>query len=313
MAENDDFDNNMRLLESKESIDNQSNSIFVKSFEYENFNYTEILKNKKLLKIFFNSSEEAIEIPTDTIKKILSKIETENDNLEIMYSKYVTALILDNDNSLNKEDLLAPDENIGVLDTVFVQLLDQTKKYHISFPNNENNIRQGLLYDINKNKIPIQSNSIKKICSFLNKNIYDISDYINIILLNMNEEISSNLIFKNKILDKYSQQPSDLNDFTGVKLFNLNLDISLKNRPTQLYKIDALFNNALNHIEDQLERVLERDIDDQSEDNGEFNIPKINIIQEMNDPNLKEDEEFYKNGHRRYKCGNELCAQCGIF
>ena len=313
MAEYDDFDNNMKLLESKESIDNQSNSIFVKSFDYENFNYTEILKNKRYLKIVFNSSEETIKISTDTITKILSKIETENDNLETMYSQFITALIADNDNSLNKEDLLETEENNGILDTVFVQLLDQTKKYHISFPNKESIIRQGLLYDINKDKIPIPSDTIKKIFSFLKRNIYDMSDYINIILLNMNEEISSNSLFKKKIFDKYSQPLSESAGFIGVKFFNLNLEIPQKNRPTQLYKIDVLFNNALNHIEDQIDRVTDKNSDVESEENDQFSIPKINIIDEMKDPNSKEDEEFYKNGYRRYKCGNELCSQCKVF
>ena len=310
MCENDDFNNNNKLLESKESIDNQSNSIFIKSFDYENFNYTDLLKNKKLLKISFNTSDNTIEIQTNAVKKILSKIEKGSENLEILYSKYITALVPDNENSLNKENLLENEENYGVLDTVFVQLLNQTKKYHISFPNKENNTPKEIFYDINIDKIPIPSNAIKKIFRFLQKNIYDMSDYINIILLNMNEEGSNTSIFKTKILDKYIHSNSEITDI-GVKYLNLNLEIPQKNRPTKLNKIDVLFNNTLNHIENQYETPLDRD--DKSEENSELNIPKINIIDEMDDPESKEEEAIFNSRYRRYKCGNELCNVCNIF
>ena len=310
MCENDDFNNNNKLLESKESIDNQSNSIFIKSFDYENFNYTDLLKNKKLLKISFNTSDNTIEIQTNAVKKILSKIEKGSENLEILYSKYITALVPDNENSLNKENLLENEENYGVLDTVFVQLLNQTKKYHISFPNKENNTPKEIFYDINIDKIPIPSNAIKKIFRFLQKNIYDMSDYINIILLNMNEEGTNNSIFKTKILDKYIHSNSEITDI-GVKYLNLNLEIPQKNRPTKLNKIDVLFNNTLNHIENQYETPLDRD--DKSEENSELNIPKINIIDEMDDPESKEEEAIFNSRYRRYKCGNELCNVCNIF
>ena len=72
--------------------------------------------------------KKAIQTLTKSVKKILSLMETESDNIESLCSNYLTAVIVD-DNSLNKEDLLSSEEEKSVLDDVFKQLLSTYGNY----------------------------------------------------------------------------------------------------------------------------------------------------------------------------------------
>ena len=64
-----------------------------------------------------------------------------------------------------------------------MKLLDNTKYYYIGFPEKKNNIKNELLnYDININKVLFNSKSLKKVFKMMNKNLYAMSDFINILL-----------------------------------------------------------------------------------------------------------------------------------
>ena len=64
--------------------------------------------------------------------------------------------------------------SIGILDSKFTKLLEQTKFYKINIvPINEDEMKKESLNYDNK-KISISSKSLEKICKYLEKTIYDI-------------------------------------------------------------------------------------------------------------------------------------------
>ena len=293
----------------KDSLNpSQSNSVFIKSFDDEKFNFTEILNTKNDLIITFQNSNNAIQILTKTIKKILSLIETETTNIEYLYSQYITAVVVD-ENPIDKEDLLNIDEMNNNDNSTFIKLLNQTKYYLISFPKNTKNLIMEdklLNLDTFRDKIPIQSKTLKKIFQLLQKNIYDMYDLINIIILNMNNDIS---VFKSKILDKYIQTNNG-EIFMGIKNFDLNLEKSEKITKTDFISLDSLFNNVLSYMEDMFTKDYEKDSEEDDDNQENFNIPKISIREEIQNAN---NDEINDQKSLKCKCGEDVCKICSIY
>lgn len=290
----------------KDSLNqSQSNSVFLKSFDDDKFNFTEILSSKNDLIISFQNSNNAIKILTKSIKKVLSLMETETNNIESLYSQYITAVIVD-DKPLDKEDLLCADEIDNNDNLAFIKILDQTKFYLISFPKNSlNSITKDkmLNVDIFRNKILIKPRTLKKIFELLQKNIYEMYDLINIIILNMNNDIFT---FKSKILDKYQTNTGE--NFMGVKNLDLNLETNEKMEKTDFRIIDSLFNSVLSHLEIMVTKEYEKFSDD-NDNEVNFDIPKISIKDEIR--NTKNDEAT-ENRQLKCKCGNDAC-NCSIY
>ena len=292
----------------KDSLNNsRSNSVFLKSFDDGKFNYSEILNSKDNLVITFQNSSNPIKLLTKSIKKILSLIENEKENIESLYSQYVTAVVAD-ENTLDKEDLLITDELTNGDDLAFSKILDQSKYFLISFPKNSEHVlmKEKLLnVDIFRNKIAIKPKTLKKIFQLLQKNIYIMYDLINIIILNMNNDIST---FKSKILDKYLQTTPGEN-FMGVKNFDLNLETSEKLQKSDFKNTDILFYNVLSHLEEMFTRDYEKESEDGDNDVN-FNIPKISIHEEIKKIN---NDELNEQRQMKCKCGNDVCTICSIY
>ena len=309
---------------SKESID-KSNSLFIKSLNEEEFNFIDLLKDKMLLSIVINKTKNIYQISNKSIFKIFYFF-CDSKNLESILSDYITFNVLD-DNESFKEDfnLNNPDNSLGVLDAPFVKLLEYTKNYKISITANPmsplDEIKKELLnYEIQQNKVNISANSIKKICKYLNKSIYDISDYINILVLYLNEDDVNKAVIQAKIIDKYNQ--AGLNSlFMGKKNFDADLKIPLKNFKNNLYKYDDLFESTLNKIENiennSSEYNFEENKDKIINNDDIIDTPKKFIEQKIkinkvnyDDEDNNEDKLDSKN---KCNCQKDICSFCNIF
>jgi hypothetical protein len=306
---------------SKES-EEKSNSLYIKSLS--DSNIMDLLKDKFFLLITICKNKNIINVSNKSIFKIMKLFSEEN--YENILSDYITFNVLDDNISYKEEFALNNQENsIGILDAPFVKLLEQTQNYKInitSVPINPlDEIKKELSnYESQKNKININSASIKKICKYLNKSIYDISDYINILILYLDRNDLNKATIQSTIIDKYSK--SGINEyFMGKKNYNINLEIPLKIDKIQLFKYDDLFENVLNKI-DNIENNYSSDenIDKQknninikenilnnSKKYGEFNI-KSEIYNKNNDEYQITDENEKKEG-----CQKEFCPNCNIF
>ena len=302
----EDYENNSKdITGSKNSNDpSQYDSFFIKSFDEEKFNYTEILKTKKKLFITFPNSEISISILTKSIQKILSLIEIDKKNLEYLYSSYITAVLeKDDEYTISKINQSNTGENSGVLDFIFMKLLDQTKIYQIRFLSKRNNIRKMLLnYDINADKIIIKSKSLEKIFHQLQKNIYDMSDYINILILKMDDSMFDSIDVKGKIFENYLRDDFE-SSFLGIKNFEYKLKIPKKVRKLNIDNMDKLFENVLSHLDNLMIK--------QEEFISNFDNSK-NTYEDLNNSNLEEECKRNENG-LICKCESDFCSTCKIF
>lgn len=248
--------------------------------------------------------------------------------LENFLSDYITCSINEDNNSYKDDFILNNQENsLGILDTPYIKLLEQTQDYKISINSTANSsmdeIKQKLLnYEDQKNIINIKSTSMGKICKYLNKSIYDISDYINILVLYLNNQDDFNIYtIKSKIIDKYSQ--SGLNAyFMGKKSFESNLKVPIKNEKSPLFKYDDLFENILNKIEniennssDDFDDVKDKD-NNNNNNNEKLDTPKKFIEQKIkiNKVNYDDNEdEINNNSKNKCNCQKDICSFCNIY
>ena len=310
---------------SKES-EEKSNSLYIKSLS--DSNIMDLLKDKFFLLITICKNKNIINVSNKSIFKIMKLFSEEN--YENILSDYITFNVLDDNISYKEEFALNNQENsIGILDAPFVKLLEQTQNYKInitSVPINPlDEIKKELSnYESQKNKININSASIKKICKYLNKSIYDISDYINILILYLDRNDLNKATIQSTIIDKYSK--SGINEyFMGKKNYNINLEIPLKIDKIQLFKYDDLFENVLNKI-DNIENNSSEEIFEEKKDktiNNEdiLETPKKFIEQKIKINKLKYDDdkddidnnENDNNVQNKCNCQKDVCSFCTIF
>lgn len=310
---------------SKES-EEKSNSLYIKSLS--DSNIMDLLKDKFFLLITICKNKNIINVSNKSIFKIMKLFGEEN--YENILSDYITFNVLDDNISYKEEFALNNQENsIGILDAPFVKLLEQTQNYKInitSVPINPlDEIKKELSnYESQKNKININSASIKKICKYLNKSIYDISDYINILILYLDRNDLNKATIQSTIIDKYSK--SGINEyFMGKKNYNINLEIPLKIDKIQLFKYDDLFENVLNKI-DNIENNSSEEIFEEKKDkiiNNEdiLETPKKFIEQKIKINKLKYDDdkddidnnENDNNVQNKCNCQKDVCSFCTIF
>ena len=310
---------------SKES-EEKSNSLYIKSLS--DSNIMDLLKDKFFLLITICKNKNIINVSNKSIFKIMKLFSEEN--YENILSDYITFNVLDDNISYKEEFALNNQENsIGILDAPFVKLLEQTQNYKInitSVPINPlDEIKKELSnYESQKNKININSASIKKICKYLNKSIYDISDYINILILYLDRNDLNKETIQSTIIDKYSK--SGINEyFMGKKNYNINLEIPLKIDKIQLFKYDDLFENVLNKI-DNIENNSSEEIFEEKKDkiiNNEdiLETPKKFIEQKIKINKLKYDDdkddidnnENDNNVQNKCNCQKDVCSFCTIF
>jgi hypothetical protein len=319
--------NEKDLSISKDSVE-KSNSLVIKSLDEGAFNFVDLIKDKLVL-LITTKNKINVQISNKSIFKIFNILcdKDKGEYIENFLSDYITCSITEENNSYKDDFILNNQENsLGILDTPYIKLLEQTQDYKISINSTTNSsmdeIKQKLLnYDDQKNIINIKSTSMGKICKYLNKSIYDISDYINILVLYLNNQDDFNIYtIKSKIIDKYSQ--SGLNAFfMGKKLFESNVKVPIKNEKNPLFKFDDLFENILNKIEniennssDDFDEIKDKNNTDNN--NDKLDTPKKFIEQKIkiNKVNYDDNEdEINNNSKNKCNCQKDICSFCNIY
>ena len=312
---------------SKESIE-KSNSLFIKSLEDGVINFVDLLSDKLLLSIKFSKNNDIYQITNKSLFKIFNLFCNDNigENIESLLSEYITFNILDenDDFMINNQD-----NSISMLDAPFIKLLEQTKNYIINITsiNIEKNIKLNL--ETKNIKINIKSNSINQICKFLGKTIYEISDYINILILYLNDDDINKATIQSKIIDKYSKTGHNT-FFMGKKLYKFDLKIPTKNDKNTLFRFDDLFENILNKIDNiennssednQEENNINKNINNNIDIDFEFEAHKKYIEQKIKinrvnyDENDENDDKNEINDNMKTKCNcqKDICSLCNIF
>jgi hypothetical protein len=317
---------NEKDLISKDDLE-KSNSLAIKSLDETAFDFLEFLKEKYFLSITFKKSNNNVQISNKSIFKIFESFNDKNDkeNLEEVLLNHITCTINEKDdfNTINH----GIENSMEILDAPYVELLNKTNNYKINFNNKKEenkafeDIKKNLLiYEEQNNKLNINSKSIKKICKFLGKNIFDISDYINIIVLYLNEDEINKVFIQNKILDKYNKSEEKFY-FLGNKKLETDLIIPEKNKKNSIYKLNFLFDKILNKI-DNIENISDLSEDFQIKKNENENIPKKYIEQKIKvdshnydeiENNKSEDEEYDLSKDDKCNCQKDLCEFCNIF
>ena len=307
----------------------KSNSLVIKSLDEGAFNFVDLIKDKLTL-LITTKNKINFQISNKSIFKIFNILCDKNkgEYVENFLSDYITCSITEENNSYKDDFILNNQENsLGILDTPYIKLLEQTQDYKISINSTTNSsmdeIKQKLLnYDDQKNKINIKSVSMGKICKYLNKSIYDISDYINILVLYLNNQDDYNIYtIKSKIIDKYSQ--SGLNAyFMGKKSSEIDLKVPTKNEKSPLFKFDDLFENILNKIEnvennssDDFDDIKDKSNNNTNNNNEVLDTPKKFIEQKIkiNKVNYDDNDEINNNSGNKCNCQKDICSFCNIY
>ena len=315
---------NEKDLISKDDIE-KSNSLAIKSLNETGFNFIDLLQEKFFLQITLTKSNNMLQIPNKSILKIFEFFaddKNNKENFEETLLNHITCLIQE------KEDFPTINHSMGVeiLDAPFVELLRRTKNYKINLNKKKNDnkeieyIKNNLLiYEDNKsNKININSNSIKKICKLLGKTIFDISDYINVLILYLNEDEINQAFIQNKIIDKYNKTEENIN-FLGKKNMESNLVVPEKNNKKGISQYNHLFDKVLNRI-DNVENLSEFSEEKNIEINEDEIIPKKYIEQKMikklyhdNDGGNNIEDQYVMTNEDKCNCQKDLCLFCNVF
>ena len=310
---------NEKDLISKDDIDKSNNSLAIKSLDAGAFDFIELLKEKFFLLITLKKSDNEILIKNKSILKIFELFCDKNDkeNIESTLLNYIACIINE------KEE----NNSINILDAPYVELLKRTKNYKINFniKNNEDNPYEDMknnlmmIYEEQNNKIDIKENSLNKICKFLGKNIFDISDYINVLVLYLNEEELNKAYIQKNIIDKYSKSGENFY-FSGIKKFETELIIPEKNKKNGIYKLNSLFDKILNKIEN-VENISDLSEEDNNIEKNKIkidNIPKKYIGQKYDDEinynkNNEEENGLPRDEDNKFNCQKDICEKCIVF
>ena len=238
-------------LSEKDIIQEKDNSIMNKSFFSTDFNFPDLVEKKNYLQVKLEDKEYHLELHSKSIQKIFALMsDKDRHDLEDNYLDYITCLISEGD-ELDKEQLLVQNNNNQIIQNVlepsYYELLRKTKIYYIDIPrlNNKRTFK----------KIILKNNSLEKISSFLNMNIFDMSNYIEILILTFkeNDSLGEKFLLRAKLMGKSGQIKEDINkeneNFTGIKQFDTNINIVEKCKRNKLQNLDFYFNNVWNAIE----------------------------------------------------------------
>ena len=319
----DDITNEKDII-SKDDID-KSNSFAKKSVD-ETVNFLELLEEKFFLIVTLKKSNESLQMRNKSILKIFELFNNRNnkDSFEEILLEHITCIINDKDDfdTINH----GAENSIGneILDNRYVELLKRTKIYKISFTKKGigeqviDDMKKNLLIyeEEQKNKLSVKSYSIKKICKLLGKTIFDMSDYINVLLFYLNEDEINTIFIQNKILDKYNKIDEKTN-FEGVKKYETELIIPEKNKKIEINIYNDIFEKVLNRI-DNMENLSDFSEENKINENIE-NIPKKFIEEKIKIKNVKyendkiDDEEGYELKKDEQCNCQDLCSFCIVF
>ena len=318
----DDITNEKEII-SKDEIE-KSNSFAKKSVD-ENVHFLELLEEKFFLVVTFKKSNESLQMKNKSILKIF-ELFNNKDNLEESLLEHITCIINEKDDFDTINHGVENSIGNGILDNRYAELLKQTKIYKISFTKKgiENqfvdDMKKNLLIyeEEQKNKLNVKSYSIKKICKLLGKTIFDMSDYINILLFYLNEDEINTIFIQNKILDKYNTiEIDEKTKFEGIKKYETELVIPEKNKKIAINIYNDIFEKVLNRI-DNMENLSDFSEEGRINENNE-NIPKKFIEEKIKIKNINyekdkiDDEEYELKRDEQCNCQKELCSFCTVF
>ena len=330
------------IQKDKNSNDNEED-LSIKSID-EKDNNNEIIDiiesgNKNI--VLFKSQNNYLKINSKSIKKIFSLL-CKKEKLSDMYLEHITINIFDFNPNKNNElegnkkinnnfqnDII---DNIE-LDIKYQTLLEKTTIFHINLENNLiKNIEPDKIKSNENKKTSIDRKSLKKIFSYLNKSLIDMSDYINLIILYLKDENQNDfakLLIEQKILGKYSGEPKNI-VFDGKKDYNCNINIPLKNESQNIYTLDNLFNKVLDYIDDYDKEssfsdninnliIPRKNIDDDLIQTAKVCFVEEGVLTDINSnkkiikkKEINNDNE--NNNQSQNICNNEFCnGICGIF
>ena len=291
--------------------------------------------------VLFKSQNNYLKINSKSIKKIFSLI-CEKEKLSDMYLEHITINIFDfNPNKNNEfEDKKEINNNFQIdnsdnieLDIKYQTLLEKTTIFHINLENNLiKNIEPDIIKSNENKKTSIDRKSLKKIFSYLNKSLIDMSDYINLIILYLKDENQNDfakLLIEQKILGKYSGEPKNI-AFDGKRDYNCNINIPLKNESQNIYTLDNLFNKVLDYIDDYDKEssfsdninnliIPRKNIDDDLIQTAKVCFVEEGVLTDINSnkkiikkKEINNDNE--NNNQSQNICNNEFCnGICKIF
>ena len=318
----------MNFIEDDNNNSNEkkiNNSFLIKSIEETEFSLTELIKNKILILINLNNNNvnSYVQIKNKSIFTIFNLFTDikKGENIENNLTDYITCIIQEEDNSNDREMTV---NSLGILDTPYKKLLDQAKIYKINIiSSNVNEIKKELLnYNLYNKKIDINSKSLERISKNLNKTKYDISDYISILVLYNDDNDYDKDIIKKKLIDKYDKIGQNVY-FMGKKDFLMDFNIPLKNNKNGIHRINNLFNNVLNKIENIENNSFSDDNSEKNKNNN--NNKKLNNSKKFYEINIKSEIYNNKNNENHngaYQitddidekgCQKEFCPNCHIF
>lgn len=236
-------------LSEKDIAQDKDNSVLNKSFFSDDFNFQDLVEKKNFFQIKIESLDYHVQLQPKSIKKIFILI-SNNDRgeLEDNYLDYITCLIGGAD-ELDKQQLLNSNSKQvvqNVLEPCYYELLNKTKVYYIDIPKLNLN---------KKKKIMLKNNSFGKICSLLKTNIFEMSDYIEIYILSYqeNDSLGEKFLLRAKLMGKLSHNLEEVyekkKNFTGIKMYNADINIAERCNRNKLQFLDFYFNNVWNAIE----------------------------------------------------------------
>ena len=333
------------MIQNENNPNENEEDLSIKSIddEKENNNYIiDIIESSNKNIVVFKSQNNYLKINNKSIKKIFSLI-SEKEKLSDMYLDHITINIFDfnlnNNNELedkkekNKNMQNDDIDNDIELDIKYQTLLEKTSIFHINLENNliKNNIEPNKIKSNENSKTTIDKKSLKKIFSYLNKSLIDMSDYINLIILYLQEENQNDfakLLIQQKILGKYSGEPRNV-IFDGKKDYNCNIDIPLKNESQNIYTFDNLFNKVLDYIDDYDKEssfsdninnliIPRKNIDDDLIQTTKVYFVEEGVLTDINsNKKIIKKKEINNNNENNYNpniCNNEFCnGICKIF
>ena len=310
-------------LSDKDVINEKENSIMNKSFFSTDLNFPDLIDKKNYIQIKIESLEFHIQISSKSIRKIITLISNNKNEIEDNYLDYITCLFGEGED-LDKNQLLPQDNNQlkqNILEPSYYELLRKTNIYYIDIPKKNSKNKN------NNNKINLRKKSLEKITSFLNITIFDISDFIEIFILSYQENafLGERLLLNAKLMGKMSQSLENINneneEFNGVKEFKFDIIEIEKCKKQQLHFLDFYFNNVWNAIEKEnlndenlsfSGTPLDKNDKNKKSNNINYDLPNSNNINES-----RNRDHENKNGDLRKienPCADNVCADmCKIF
>ena len=306
---------------SVKSIDEKDNNRdIIDIIEYNNKNF-----------IIFKSKN-SCPINVKSIAKIFSFL-YEKEKLSDIYLDYITINVFDYNSNINNESEEKKDSNNCQnekieLDEKHKMILDKAAIFYINLENNLINKNNS---NTNK-KITLIRKSFIKIFNYLNNSIIGMSDYINLVILYLEEENHNDLakfLIEQKILGKYNGQPKNI-IFNGKKDYNCNISIPLRNESQNIYTLDNLFNKVLDYIDDcdkessfsdNINNLIipRKNIDDDLIQSAKVYFVEEGILTEFDSSkfnynnNKKDNNGNYQNLNQK-NCNIEFCSEmCNIF